>query len=144
MNVLLLLMSVVLIAFVVWPAFKRGPQQWQFSEEDTPLGRLATRREVLVGNLTDLDFEFAMGKVAEEDYMSLRNSLKQQTLRIMEQMEVLQGGKVKASEASKATPKAAGSPAPAADFCPACGQATPGNARFCPGCGGALVLEESR
>ena len=123
---LLLLLSVVGAAFVLWPALAGRRYGWEYSDEDTPLGRLATRREVLVGNLADLDFEFAMGKVSEEDYMSLRNSLKRQTLKIMEQMEVLTTGQpVKAAVATSAS-------------CSSCGGAAPRGARFCPSCGSPL------
>lgn len=122
----LLALSVVGVAFVLWPALTGRRDRWEYSDEDTPLGRLATRREVLVGNLADLDFEFAMGKVSEEDYMSLRNSLKRQTLKIMEQMDVLTAGQpVKAADAS-------------APSCSSCGGATPRGARFCPSCGSPL------
>ena len=123
---LLLALSALGAIFVLWPAVTGRRDAWHYSDEDTPLGRLATRREVLVGNLADLDFEFAMGKVSEEDYMSLRNSLKRQTLKIMEQMDVL----------------AAGQPAVAADAsspsCLSCGGAAPRGARFCPSCGSPL------
>lgn len=123
---LLLALSALGAFFVLWPALTGRRDAWHYSDEDTPLGRLATRREVLVGNLADLDFEFAMGKVSEEDYMSLRNSLKRQTLKIMEQMDVLAAGQpVVAADASSPS-------------CKSCGGAAPRGARFCPSCGSPL------
>ena len=123
----LLALSLFALAFVLAPAISARRDQWEYSDEDTPLGRLATRREVLVGNLADLDFEFAMGKVSEEDYMSLRNSLKRQTLKIMEQMEVLRAGQPVAVKQDSSAPA-----------CASCGGATPRGARFCPSCGSPL------
>lgn len=128
MTIFLLLFSAAVITFVMWPAFQGTRVRWEFSDEDTPMGRLGTRREVLVANLADLDFEFAMGKVSEEDYMSLRSSLKRQTLQIMEQMEVISGGEPVVVDHAMAN--AAG--------CNSCGQATPRGARFCPNCGTSL------
>lgn len=124
----LLVLSAIAVIFVLWPAMSSRREQWAYSDEDTPLGRLATRREVLVGNLADLDFEFAMGKVSEEDYMSLRNSLKRQTLKIMEQMQVLGAGRPAAVQATDASTPA----------CASCGGAAPRSARFCPNCGSPL------
>jgi hypothetical protein len=125
---LLLLMSLAAVGFVLAPLLSRQRDRWEYSDEDTPLGRLATRREVLVGNLADLDFEFAMGKVSEEDYMSLRNSLKRQTLKIMEQMDVIAAGEpVAVPEARASSPK-----------CGSCGGAAPRGASFCPSCGSPL------
>jgi hypothetical protein len=125
---LLLLLSVVGTGYVLWPAITGRRDHWEFSDEDTPLGRLATRREVLVGNLADLDFDFAMGKVAEEDYMSLRSSLKRQTLKIMEQMDVLSAGQPAAKKTQDAS----------VPSCASCGGAAPKGARFCPSCGSPL------
>ena len=131
MNLLLFALSAGFIAFVTWPAFRGTRSGWTFSDEDTPLGRLGTRKEVLVGNLADLDFEFAMGKVAEDDYMSLRNSLKRQTLKIMEQMEVLAGDEPVVANTSKAS-------AGDSTECSSCGGTAPRRARFCPNCGSSL------
>lgn len=128
MTFFLLLMSVASVLFVLWPALKGRQERWEYSDEDTPLGRLGARKEVLVGNLADLDFEFAMGKVSEDDYMSLRNSLKRQTLKVMEQMEVLAAGQ----------PVRTSLPAKETRGCSSCGNAAPRGARFCPSCGSPL------
>lgn len=133
MDAFLLLLSVGIVGFVVWPAFRGTRHDWEFSDDDTPLGRLSNRKEVLVGNLSDLDFEFAMGKVSEDDYMSLRNSLKRQTLKIMEQMEVIAGGEPAASTPASMNAATTGSSA-----CSSCGGTAPREARFCPNCGSRL------
>jgi len=133
MNFLLFLMSAGFIGFVMWPAFRGTATNWEYSEEDTPLGRLDARKEVLVGNLADLDFEFAMGKVDEGDYMSLRNSLKRQTLKIMEQMEVIAGGEPVASR-----PASVQQAMTTSASCSSCGDTVPSEARFCPNCGSPL------
>ena len=130
-----LLGSALLIALIVlWPALRSDQhEQWIFSEEDTPAGRLSTRREVLVGNIADLDFEFAMGKLAESDYLSLRDNLKRQTLKVMEQLEVIE------STGEESAPRGADPvTAPATAFCSACGASLPPRAAFCPSCGSAV------
>jgi hypothetical protein len=130
-----LLGSSLLIALIVlWPALRTGhDEQWVFSAEDTPIGRLETRKEVLVGNIADLDFEFAMGKLAEDDYLSLRENLKRQTLKVMEQLEVIES-----SERSSAPRETDPATAPATAFCSACGASLPPRAAFCPSCGSAV------
>src|SRR6056297_948873 len=130
-----LLGSALLIALVVlWPALRSdNDEQWIFSEEDTPAGRLSTRREVLVGNIADLDFEFAMGKLAEPDYLSLRDNLKRQTLKVMEQLEVIES-----RDHTNAPPESEPATAPATAFCSACGASLPPRAAFCSSCGSAV------
>ena len=128
MTAFILFLSAAFVLFVLWPAIAGTRRRWEFSDEDTPLGRLGARREVLVGNLADLDFEFAMGKVSEEDYRELRDSLKRQTLKIMEQMEVIAGGTSVEVDAEVARD----------ENCSSCGSAAPRGARFCPNCGSSL------
>lgn len=126
-TLLLLLLAAAGVSFTLWPTLRGTDARWEFSEEDTPLGRLAVRKEVLVGNLADLDFEFAMGKLSEEDYRSVRENLRRQTLRIMEQMDVI-----------ASTHAAVEKGAVAADGrarCGSCQGELPPKARFCPQCG---------
>ena len=116
-------------AWVLFPVILGTRTEWEISEEDTPLGRLSLRKEVLLGNLQDLDFEFAMGKLAEPDYRTMRESLKRQTMKIMEQMDVVQSSP--ADTGSTSTPRA--------HSCGACGGVLPRKAHFCPVCGEKVV-----
>lgn len=127
----LVMMTLVFGTWVLMPVVRGTRARWEISEEDTPLGRLALRKEVLLGNLQDLDFEFAMGKLGEEDYRSLRDSLKQQTVRIMEQMDVVSASE--SSMGSRSTVAAA--TATATLTCEGCGGSLPPQSRFCPNCG---------
>jgi hypothetical protein len=129
-NFLLIAMTVLVGAYVLWPLRQRREVGWEFSEEDTPLGRLAVRKEVLLGNIGDLDFEFAMGKLSEEDYRDIRENLKRQTLKIMEQIEVLLDSRTMGSPASAERV--------VLPSCGGCGGTLPPEARFCPHCGSSL------
>ena len=131
MEIVLVAVAAGMGAYVLWPALTGVGPRWEISEDDTPEGRLAVRKEVLVGNLADLDFEFAMGKMSEEDYRSIRESLKRQTLKVMEQIEVLEQSE---RAVSGDRPAESGSSRSAA-FCSSCGSSLPGKARFCPDCG---------
>lgn len=135
MEFALLFGALVLALFVLWPALKsgRGDETWEFSEDDTPTGRLATRKDVLMGNIADLDFEFAMGKLAEDDYRSLRDNLKRQALKIMEQLDVIESTETRIG---RHTPAAA--TATSARHCTQCGTGLPARAAFCPSCGTAV------
>lgn len=135
---LLLLATVVVGAYILWPALKPATANdtWEFSQDDTPAGRLATRKEVLVGNIADLDFEFAMGKLGEEDYRSLRDNLKRQTLKVMEQLEVVEHSESRVSR--RVATKDVATEAKGAAFCSACGTQLPARAAFCPSCGTAV------
>ena len=131
MEFLLLAGALGVGLYVLWPALHKSTGEvWVYSEDDTPTGRLLTRKEVLVGNIADLDFEFAMGKLGEDDYRALRENLKRQTLKVMEQLEVLEH-----SESRVGSGTASESVATAAAHCTSCGTRLPGRAAFCPSCG---------
>lgn len=135
-----LLASALLVAlYVLWPALKSGREEnWEYSENDTPTGRLATRKDVLMGNIADLDFEFAMGKLAEEDYRSLRDNLKRQTLKLMEQLDVIESTETRIGRHAPAATATATATATAAQHCTQCGTGLPARAAFCPSCGTAV------
>jgi cytochrome c-type biogenesis protein CcmI len=126
----MILLTVGTVAFVVWPAMRRWQPSYAFSEEDTASGRLALRKEILLGNIADLDFEHAMGKLAQEDYEQLRESLKRQAAQVMEALDVLDDGTAEAESASRARP---------GHGCSSCGKPLPSEARFCPQCGTGVV-----
>jgi len=135
MDIALLLLATLAVGmYVLWPALRGGSSgdTWHVSEDDTPEGRLSTRKEVLVGNIADLDFEFAMGKLGEEDYRSLRDSLKRQTLKVMEQLEVIES-----SDSKSAAPASVATTQDSA-VCSSCGTGLPARAAFCPSCGTAV------
>lgn len=124
----LIFLTLLVGGWVMWPARATNAGEWKFSDEDTPLGRLAVRKEVLLGNIGDLDFEFAMGKLSEDDYRELRDNLKRQTLKIMEQIDVL----------LESEPVKAGHSQATLGACAGCGGELPPQARFCPHCGSSL------
>lgn len=133
-GVLLLAVTAVIMGFTLWPLFTRRHSHVAVSPSDTPLGRLELRKEILLGNISDLDFEFAMGKIAESDYQPLRETLKRQASLVLEQIEVLHDPQASAARTRQEAP-----PATQVRFCSECGGKLPAQARFCPSCGNAVV-----
>jgi len=130
----ILVMMVICLGFCLWPFFRTRSATVATSAGDTPLGRLAQRKETILQNIADLDFEYRMGKLGEDDYHELRTTLKQQAAEALEQMDVVQETEDLLAGGSKA-PRARS--AVQAKFCTACGAALPAGARFCASCGEA-------
>jgi hypothetical protein len=126
----ILVMTVVCLGFCLWPFFRSRATVVAASAGDTPLGRLAQRKETILQNIADLDFEYRMGKLGEDDYHELRGTLKQQAAEVLDQMDVVQ-----ATEALLGGAKPTAKSAAPARFCTACGAALPSEARFCASCG---------
>lgn len=53
----------------------------------TPLKRFLRKKETVYENIKDLDFEYKMGKLADEDYQGLRRDYEQQAFALMREIE---------------------------------------------------------
>ncbi len=138
----LIVVAVVTVVFTLWPVLTGTTRRFETSHMDTPTGRLEQRKNIVLRNITDLDFEFAMGKMAEGDHTSMRDALKRQAGSILEQLEVLKQGDAVATARPANRPAHASNDAttgPSAAFCVHCGQKLPTVARFCSGCGEKVV-----
>jgi hypothetical protein len=124
----LLLLAVVAIGYTLWPLLTGVSARMRTSRSDTAIGRLELRKEILLENLADLDFEHAMGKLAGEDHAALRASIEEQALAVLEQLEVLRGARGEDADAT-------GDDEATAAYCHQCGASLPENARVCPACG---------
>ena len=53
----------------------------------TSLKRLLRKKETVYENIKDLDFEYKMGKLSDEDYQGLRNGYEQEAFVLMREIE---------------------------------------------------------
>ncbi|HBG74706.1 MAG: hypothetical protein A2X25_11785 [Chloroflexi bacterium GWB2_49_20] len=87
-------------------------------------------RLAVLSSLRDLDFDFQLGKVSEDDYASLRARLMAEAAQSLQEAD-----KVDEVEALIQARKASKAKSPA---CENCGQAIESGIRFCPRCGTAV------
>ena len=102
--------------------------------------------------IKELEFDHAMGKVADGDFTEIRDRLRARALRLMRQLEGADAyrqaierdlaSRVPAARPGAVTPApkatTADTPTPVGQFCPQCGAAADADARFCRMCGRAL------
>lgn len=133
------------------------------TEEEHELSTLLAERERTLSALQELDFDYRLGKVPEEDYPTQRASLLQRGAEILRQLDVLtpqtsqndSDARLERDIASRRRKTAAGSmtdddiesliakrragrTTKSAGFCPKCGKAVMTSDKFCPSCGKAL------
>lgn len=95
-------------------------------------------------SIKELEFDYAMGKVADADFAEMRERLRARAVRLMKQLEGAAAYHVQIERdldaRLAATPQAQtpGQPS-AAPSCAACGTANEGDARFCKMCGQPLA-----
>ncbi len=102
-------------------------------EPESPTAHLEARRARIYEGLRDLQFEYRVGKLSDEDYQRTKLELQAQLAKVMAEIEALQGK----PEAPKPKPAPASAPAkaPGATECPHCGAKFPQPLKFCGECG---------
>jgi len=136
------------------------------TEEEHELSALMAERDRVINSLQELDFDFKLGKIPEEDYPAQRTSLLQKGADILRKIDSFAPQTVSAQdtearlERAIAARRADASVAPvevsdddlesmissrrkkrpnkSAGFCPKCGKPVMATDRFCPSCGKSL------
>jgi hypothetical protein len=80
-----ILMALALAIYTFWPENAFASQR-----QKTRLDYLLERKEQLYENLRDLNFEYRAGKYPEEDFLTQRTLLENETARLLAEIEHLQ------------------------------------------------------
>jgi zinc-ribbon domain len=149
-SVLLLLGVFLLVAaFVGWPFLQTANR---LAAGDRTRSALLAERERLLSVLRELDFDYSLGKIPEEDYPLQRAELIQRGAEVMRKLDELPAVDIPATVAhpeKRAAPtdddiedlitkRRTGRKEKTGGFCPNCGKAVLASDRFCPGCGKIL------
>jgi NADH pyrophosphatase NudC (nudix superfamily) len=136
------------------------------TQEEHELSALMAERDRVINSLQELDFDFRLGKIPEEDYPAQRAGLLQRGAEILKQIDSLapQAASAQDTEARLERAIAArradmsiarvqvpdddleamisarrkGRKEKSAGFCPRCGKPVMTTDRFCPSCGKSL------
>ena len=134
-----LLIALGLAAFVATPLLSaEGAGNSTLPVDVTPLGDLKRRRLVVYENLKDLEFEHQAGKIAAQDYQSLRENYLGEAAALMaatQEAEQLRENDA-VIEREIAARRASRKIQPPQDYvCPHCGFENPVPVKFCGECG---------
>lgn len=102
--------------------------------------RAALEREkaLALRSIKELEFDFAMGKMAQADFDEMSGRLRRRAMRIIQQLDANTGYRDQIEREIAALASAPEAPAPAG-ICPGCGTGNDTDARFCKQCGTSLV-----
>jgi len=88
-SILLIFALLLLVAwYVSRPLFERKATSVSWEEHD--LSTLLAERDRVIQNLQEVDFDYNLGKIPEEDYPTQRNLLLQHGAEILRQLDSLQ------------------------------------------------------
>lgn len=131
-----------LAVFVVAPLLSAQAASGTLPVDVTPLGDLKRRRLVVYENLKDLEFEFQSGKIAPQDYESLKTNYLGEAAALM--ATALQAEELKENEAMIEREVAARralrrAPRGPEYVCSKCGFENPVPVKFCGECGARIA-----
>jgi len=137
-----LMIAVGAAAFVAMPLLSpESAASPSLPVDVTPLADLKRRRLVVYENLKDLEFEYQAGKIASQDYQSLRQNYLGEAATLMvasqeaEQVKETDAFLEREVAARRASRKA---PPPQDYICPHCGFENPVPVKFCGECGAKI------
>ena len=118
-------LAIVVIVFIL----SVRPKDLPVPEPESPFVHLDERKAAIYENLRDLQFEYRVGKLSDEDYQTTKKDLQKELAAVLadvDQLRVrLNGGSAPAPAPPLADPLT----------CPSCGAKFPNALKFCGECG---------
>jgi hypothetical protein len=110
----------------------------------SPTQHLDDRKAQIYENLRDLQFEYRVGKLSDEDYQQTKLGLQKELAGVLKEIEKFAPAHVEAAppaepklQAQNGATRHAGPPA---NLCPHCGASFPNAMNFCGECGKAMAV----
>ena len=156
----------IIVAIYLYAPFMERRAR-RVTEEEHELSALMAERDRIINSLQELDFDFKLGKIPEDDYPTQRASLLQKGAEILKRIDSLAPQPVSTQDTEARLEKAIAArradgavvTAPVTDddleamvsarrksrtkksagFCPRCGKPVMVADRFCPACGKSLA-----
>lgn len=139
------LVALVLAVFVIWPLLAADSKKGSpvVPIDVTPLADLKRRRLVVYDNMQDLDFEFKAGKIAPDDYHSLRQNYVAEAAELMlaaQELDRPRSAMDAYIEREVAARRGRRKAAPVEEYvCAKCGFENPVPVKFCGNCGAKIT-----
>jgi len=128
----------VLVAICV-PLFRKDNSLESAIIEETEWDLLQRKKEILLGNIQDLDFEFKCGKLSDADYQQVRGEMTAEVSVVLDHIDQLEKSLDLDVLIRHETDIRKGAAQPKSEsFCGTCGAKNPSANKFCSECGTRL------
>ena len=139
-SALLIAIAAIVVIYIFRPLFGNHGQIRPRHGGRT--GKLLEDRELLYDTIRELDFDYRMGKVEEDDYQAARSRYQTRAVELMKTIDQINGqsetSEQKIEQEIAALRGSQNRKKGKKNSCSNCGASAPSNARFCPQCGKAI------
>jgi len=137
-NILFILITLIASAIIVLPIIQGRSQKHQRAAGSTKTlaNDLEDQKHTLYTSIKEIEFDFKMGKLSEEDFEELRTTYKNDAVAVLKRIDQIKKTTTNHLASGK-TQKAVGK-GKKAKFCWQCGSAVTETDKFCEDCGKAL------
>src|SRR5688572_3486731 len=121
------------------PLFRKEHTAESAILEETEWDLLLRKKEVLLGNMQDLDFEYKCGKLSETDYAQVRKEMMGEVAAVLDRIHGIEASLdldtlIRREIVARKSPESK----KALQTCPSCGANNPPKNKFCAECGAKL------
>jgi len=133
------ILSGAILAAICTPLFRKEATLESAIIEETEWDLLQRKKEIILGNIQDLDFEYKCGKLSEEDYQKIRGEMNAEAALVFREVENLESSAdLDALIRREISARKVRSKTAATTACPSCGSKNPMTNKFCAECGAGL------
>ena len=104
----------------------------------SPVVHLEERKAQIYENLRDLQFEYRVGKLSDEDYQKTKLGLQRELAKVLAEIESIVGHVRQVGQAVSPATAPRSTPRPDGKTCPHCAARFPRPMKFCGECGKAM------
>jgi hypothetical protein len=135
------LLGTVVLVGICAPLFRKENGLESTILEETQWDLLQRKKEVVLGNIQDLDFEYKCGKLSEEDYKRVRAEMGSEFAAVRQEIDTIESSQdldalIRREIAARRNKSA--TVTTAARSCPSCGNKNSDTNKFCAECGAKL------
>jgi len=115
-------------------------------EPVSPFAHLDERKAAIYENLRDLQFEYRVGKLSDQDYQTTKRDLQKELAGVMAEVDRVKArieGNGFVSPNTPEAPRQAALPAISGFVCPACGAKFEKELKFCGECGKPMTVGQA-
>ncbi len=136
-SIIFIILACIVSVFVVMPIVQASVRRGKAGALDSNhrASELEERKKTIYSAIKDIEFDYQMGKISEEDFKELRQQYKDEAIGILKKLDKAQMKQMKPAAQQQTQGKGAAKMEKTAQFCWVCGTGIAENDKFCPNCG---------